>query len=98
MNLSRGFVNYFPNKGGDNINLKPKYERYNIKSRAAVFGITMTELLTECNKRTGRAMRIQEFSAARTGKDRTACAEQTIEMADTILKELELQEKERTAK
>jgi len=43
-------------------------------------------------------MRIQEFSAARTGKDRTACAEQTIEMADTILKELELQEKERTAK
>jgi len=78
-------------KEGILINIIRRVERYNIKSRAAAVGLTLTELLRACNARTGRRMGMPDFTKARKGIDRSPGAEQTLEVADGILQELELE-------
>jgi hypothetical protein len=75
------------------ITVSRKLERYNIKARAAEAGVLLKDLLAECNKRTGRKMRLCDFTKARAGIDRSPGAEQTLEVADQILRELELHNK-----
>lgn len=66
-----------------------KYERYDIKGRAAMLGISIKELLEKTNERTGYKMDLPAFVRARRGEMRTPGAELTLETADAILKELE---------
>lgn len=66
-----------------------KYERYDIKGRAAKVGISLKELLEEANKRTGCKMDMPRFTRARRGIDRAPSAELTLEVVDQILSEYE---------
>jgi len=66
-----------------------KYERYDIKGRAAMVGIPLKDLLEEANKRTGCKMDMPRFTRARRGIDRTPSAELTLEVVDQILSEYE---------
>lgn len=66
-----------------------KYERYDIKGRAALVGISLKELLEKTNERTGYKMDLPAFVRARRGQDRSPSAELALATADQILKEYE---------
>jgi hypothetical protein len=92
--LSRGFCKIFTFYGKEVILISLKYERYDIKGRAAMVGISLKDLLDEANKRTGCKMDLPRFTRARRGQDRSPSAELTLETADAILKEQENKRKE----
>lgn len=70
-------------------NIPIRCDRYGIRQRAAALGVSLTTLLTEANKTTGRRMHLPDFSIAISGKNRTDCAEQTLSQVDRILWQLE---------